>query len=367
MKLSILNSQLLEALQRLIGVVERKHAIPILTHILLEVKEGVIHFTATDLEIQLSATAKGATIENPQKVAIPGRKFFDIIRNLSNEEVVHLSLQKESIILETEHSRFSLKILPADDFPTIEEEQAELEWTMLPEEILRLMEQTAFCMAQNDARFYLNGLLLELSPHYFRTAAMDGHRLAQSTMNKETGLNFQQCIIPRKSVLELIRILASEEAAIQFSLGKHFVSVRGEGFYYVTKLIDGRYPNYSSVIPKESSRSLIIVKDAFKQSLSRALILSNEKYKGVQFHMSLNELRIESQSSDSDEACERIAAEFSGEEADIGFNASYFLDIIPRIIEDKITICFSDTNQAAFIHQRFDNFEDSFVIMPMLI
>lgn len=367
MEFTISKANLLEALQKIIGVVERRHSIPILANIVLECFDDKIELTATDSEIQLSAFSNAEQVIQTGSITVPGRKFFDIIKTLPDVELVKIQLQDKILIICSGRSRFTLKTLPSNEYPILEYGQSETEFQIEVSHFKHLIEKVLFSIASHDVRYYLNGLLLELAPTYIRTVSTDGHRISQSTYYHQTGQNLTQCIIPRKGVMELDKIITTEKFPLQIAMGEHFISVRGERFFYISKLIEGRFPNYHAVIPSDLSRTLELNRDTFKHALSRALIVSNEKYHGVNFHLSLDHLIIEAHNDENEEAKEIIPIEFNGEPMEVGFNATYFIDILARLTDTQFSLSFSEANQSAYIKCQYDVFEDIFVVMPMIL
>src|SRR5512135_2481542 len=328
MKIIAKREAILGPLQAVIGVVERKQTMPILANVLLAAKGGKLSITATDLEVELVATSD-VDVQRGGDITIPGRKLLDICRALPEGTEITLTLEGERMLVRARKSRFTLSTLPASEFPTVEEINAEQTVKVSQKDFKRLLEKTHFSMAQQDVRYYLNGLLLETSAKSLRSVATDGHRLALCEVDlPEGGKSGQQVIVPRKGVLELQRILGNEEQMLEVGIGSNHVRVQIGDIRFTSKLIDGRFPEYGRVIPNQPPRLVTAVRDDLRQALQRAAILSNEKYRGIRFAVKPNALTIQSHNPEQDEAEEEVEVSYDGGELEIGFNVNYLMDAL---------------------------------------
>ncbi len=330
MKLNLIRETLLKPLQQVIGVVERKQTLPILSNVLLSTENNQLSITGTDLEVELIGQTKlGDENLEASRLTLPGRKLIDICRALPENAPIELHRDKEKIILRSGQSRFMLSTLPADDFPMVEKLECHLKLTLPQYQLHRLLQRTYFAMAQQDVRYYLNGLLLETHPTKLRAVATDGHRLTSHVLGIETAIEHGlQIIIPRKGVIELLRLLADNENSVTLMIGNNHVCISTMDFTFTSKLIEGRFPDYERVIPKGGDKQITIDRDLLKQALSRTAILCNEKFKGIRFELRRGLLRILSSNPEQEAAEEEIKIDYTKEELDIGFNVNYLLDIL---------------------------------------
>jgi len=364
MKIIAKREAILVPLQAVIGVVERKQTMPILANILLAAKSGKLAVTATDLEVELVA-ASDADVQRSGEVTVPGRKLLDICRALPEGSEITLTLEGERMLVRARRSRFTLSTLPASEFPTVEEINAEQVLKIPQKDFGRLLEKTSFSMAQQDVRYYLNGLLLETSAKLLRSVATDGHRLALCEVSLADGARpGQQVIVPRKGVLELQRILGNEEQMLEVSIGSNHLRVQIGEIRFTSKLIDGRFPEYGRVIPSQPPRLVSAVRDDLRQALQRAAILSNEKYRGIRFALKPNTLIIQSHNPEQEEAEEEVEVGYEGEEIEIGFNVNYLLDALAAVDGTEVHIGLTDGNSSCLIHSSVDP-SARFVVMPM--
>ena len=330
MKLTAAREALLKPLQAVIGVVERRQTMPILANVLLVAKDGSVSVTATDLEVELVADAN-VQVDSPGEVTVPGRKLLDICRALPEDAEISIAQSGEKLAIKSGRSKFSLATLPAAEFPTVEDIGAGQALTVPQESLARLLEKTHFSMAQQDVRYYLNGLLLETGGSLLRAVATDGHRLALAEVTVEgSELPEQQVIVPRKGVLELQRLM-SGEGELTIELGSNHVRIQLDGIRFTSKLIDGRFPEYERVIPQDTSNAMNADKALFKGALQRTAILSNEKYRGIRLIIRDSGLVLQAHNPEQEEAEEELEIEYDGEEIEIGFNVNYLLDALGAI------------------------------------
>ncbi|MCU7904770.1 MAG: DNA polymerase III subunit beta [Candidatus Thiodiazotropha sp. (ex Epidulcina cf. delphinae)] len=366
MKIDTDRENLLESLQKIAGVVERRQTLPILANILVSARNNHIQLTATDLEVELK-TESPAVCEGDADFTLPARKLLDICKALPESAPVTLDVSENKVKLRSGRSRFTLSVLPARDYPVIEPTPSNDVLTIKESVLHRLIEKTQFAMAQQDVRYYLNGMLLELSQGEIRTVATDGHRLAMSQSKTciQDEINLQ-VILPRKAVIELGRLLGDSEKEIKLELSSSYVRILLDNTVFTSKLIDGRFPEYQRVMPSGADKEVEADKNTLRNSLTRASILSNEKYRGIHFHLKTNQLQLQAHNPEQEESEEELEVNYQGEELKIGFNVSYLLDAISAIAEDSIIIELKDTNSSALIYGKTDR-DSKYVVMPMRI
>jgi DNA polymerase-3 subunit beta len=364
MKIIAKREAILGPLQAVIGVVERRQTMPILANVLLAAKGGRLSVTATDLEVELVATSE-VDVQRAGEVTVPGRKLLDICRALPEGVEINLTQEGERMVVRARKSRFTLSTLPASEFPTVEEINAQQTLKVPQKEFKRLLEKTHFSMAQQDVRYYLNGMLLETSAKMLRSVATDGHRLALCEIELAEGAKSgQQVIVPRKGVLELQRILGSEDKMLEVGIGSNHVRVQIGDIRFTSKLIDGRFPEYGRVIPNSPPLIVSAVRDDLRQALQRAAILSNEKYRGIRFAVKPNALVIQSHNPEQEEAEEELEVAYEGPELEIGFNVNYLLDALAAIEAPDVEVGLTDGNSSCLIRSSTDS-SARFVVMPM--
>ncbi|MCH9694824.1 MAG: DNA polymerase III subunit beta [Gammaproteobacteria bacterium] len=363
MKFNAAREALLKPLQAVIGVVERRQTMPILSNVLIIVKGGQLAVTATDLEVELVAQAE-VDSESDGEITVSGRKLLDICKALPEGTRVDISLSGEKLSVKGGRSKFNLATLPAAEFPVVEDIKAGQTIGVSQESLGRLIEKTHFSMAQQDVRYYLNGMLLETGGSHLRAVATDGHRLALCQADV-AGASFdeQQVIVPRKGVLELQRLMDGD-GDLNIELGANHIRIQLEGIRFTSKLIDGRFPEYERVIPKESSNELKADRSEFKNALQRTAILSNEKYRGIRLVIRDSGVILQAHNPEQEEAEEELAVEYSGEDIEIGFNVNYLLDALGAVEGDDVTLSVQDSNSSCLIRQP-GNDDCTFVVMPM--
>jgi DNA polymerase-3 subunit beta len=349
MKFTIQREELLPALQSVSGVVERRQTLPILSNVLLGTGPKGMRFTATDMEVELVATVDKTTKESAE-VTLPARKLLDICRALPDAAAVHLETDGDRALLTSGKSRFTLATLPSREFPLIEMTDGVVEFELPRADLKGLLDQTAFAMAQQDVRYYLNGLLIEVTANRVRAVATDGHRLALSDVATSTSADTPiQVIVPRKGVMELIRLLSDADENVRIQITRNHIRVDLGRLQFTSKLIDGKFPDYDKVIPPESNSPILADREQLRQGLIRASILSNEKYRGVRIMLGKNSLRALAHNPDQEEAEEEIEVKYGGEELEIGFNVSYLLDALAIIRADTVRITMTDPGTSALV------------------
>ncbi len=363
MKISATRDQILGPLQSVIGVVERRQTMPVLANVLIQARNGQVNITGSDLEVELLATAE-ATVNQAGDLTVPGRKLLDICRSLPEGSPLNLTKEGEKLVIKSGRSRFSLATLPAAEFPVVEAINAQ-QTLMLPQaEFRRLVDKTHFSMAQQDVRYYLNGLLLEAEGDTLRAVATDGHRLAISeTKLQEPSKSKQQVIVPRKGVLELQRILTAD-GTLELGIGANHVRAQIGNIRFTSKLIDGKFPEYSRVIPQNPTRNIEADREALRVALQRTAILANEKYRGVRLAVKNDLLTLQAHNPEQEEAEDQVEVSYKGEELEIGFNVTYLLDALAAIETDRVIVGLSDSNSSCLV-TGLGTTSSRYVVMPM--
>ena len=293
MKLTINREDILTPLQIISGVVERKQTMPVLSNILLIAEQGNVSLTGTNMEVELVCKLDNVQVDTAGQITIPARKLVDICRSLKSNSVIELSLEGDKLHLRSSKSHFSLSTLPADQFPNIEENEHDLAVTFLLKDFKNMLDATSFAMAQQDVRYYLNGMLLELGDRYVRMVSTDGHRLALSTLATDLErAEAKQVIVPRKGIIELGRLLTDGENEVTLSIGDSHIYSQIGNYKFTSKLIDGKFPDYNRVIPKGGDKIMIADRVSLKEMFTRASILSHENIRGIQLHLTNNQLQV---------------------------------------------------------------------------
>lgn len=367
MKLQLQRETLLKPLQLIMGVVERKQTLPILSNVLLDARDNNLSITGTDLEVELiGKTILEQTTTSESKLTLPGKKLIDICKALPESAPIELYQEKERVILRSGRSRFTLSTLPADDFPNAESLKGQFNFSIPQNQLLRLLQRTYFAMAQQDVRYYLNGMLFEVTKGSLRAVATDGHRLATNIIDANIDEEHRiQIIIPRKGVLELMRLLEEKDEPITVSIGNSSLCISNDDYTFTSKLIEGRFPDYERVIPKDSNKSITIDREELKRALSRAAILCNEKFRGLRFELRSGLLRIFANNPEQEVAEEELSIDYNQEDLDIGFNVSYFLDILQVLQSKDITIKLRDAGSSLLISEAGNTGDSIYVVMPM--
>lgn len=363
MRFSLQREVLLKPLAQVVNVVERRQTLPVLANLLVQVKNGQLSLTGTDLEVEMIARV---AVDDAQdgEVTVPARKWFEIVRALPDGSKVAVSQSGDKITVQAGRSRFTLASLPANDFPSIDEVEA-TERVQVPEAALKeLIERTAFAMAQQDVRYYLNGLLFDLSDKVLRCVATDGHRLALCEAPLDGGGGKRQIIVPRKGVQELQRLLEGGDRTLELELGRSHIRVKRDDVTFTSKLIDGRFPDYEAVIPIGADREVKVDREALRASLQRAAILSNEKYRGVRVEVSPGQLKINAHNPEQEEAQEEVEADTKVDGLAIGFNVNYLLDALSALRDEHVIIALRDANSSALVREA-SNERCRHVVMPL--
>ncbi len=369
MQFSVSRENLLRPLQSISGAVERRQTLPILSHLFVDVTESSeLTLIGTDLEVEIKITIPLDGPVETGKTTIPARKFSDLSKALPDQSDIKVKVDGNRATIRSGKSRFTLSTLPADEFPRVDEITEVAVIDELSRAVLRnLLHKSQFSMAMQDVRYYLNGLLLELEGNELRLVATDGHRLAfcRRTLDRDYGEK-KQVIVPRKAVQELMRLLDDGDDPVRIVMGSNHLQVVLGELTLTTKLIDGRFPDYQRVIPREGERTLVTDNEAFRRAVSRVSILSNEKYRGIRMAMSETAVTIHANNPEQEEAEEELSSvTYSGEEMEIGFNSAYMMDALSVIDDEQVTIYFIDENSSSLIHTDSGREEYKFVVMPM--
>ena len=364
MQFTINRELLLKPLVLVSGTVERRHTLAVLSNVLVEVSEQQLTMIGTDLEVELTGQAPLQGQVTPGRTTVPAKKFLDICKSLPDGADIHISVEGERMLIRSGRSRFSLSTLAAEEFPNIDNWQGELEFTM-PQHLLRsVIESSQFSMANQDVRYYLNGMLFETEGPVLRTVATDGHRLAMSARQIEAQMPFKQVIVPRKGVIELLRLIEASDNPVTVQIGDNHLRAIIDNAVFTTKLVDGRFPDYKRVLPRGGDKVIITSRMDIKQAFARASILSNEKFRGVRLNFANNELKITANNPEQEEAEELLDIDYGFQPLEIGFNVSYVLDVLNALKSDEVRITLGDANSSGLI-EAADSDESTYVVMPM--
>lgn len=357
---------ILKPLQIVSGIVERRHTLPILANILIRKQGDEVSFLGTDIEIQIRTSAQLASGDENAATTVSARKLLDILRALPDGEVA-LNLANKRLTVQSGKSRFALQTLGAEEFPTVAvAEQWAASLTMPQKQLKHLFHMVHFAMAQQDIRYYLNGLLWVVDGSTIRVVATDGHRLAYSACDTEQELGRIEAIIPRKTVNELQRLLDDSEEPVSIDVASNQVRFKFGSVELVSKLIEGKFPDYQRVIPNGYKREVQLERSTLAGSLSRAAILTSDKFKGVRFTLAPGSLRVQVTNAEQEEAVEEIDVDYGGDPLEIGFNVGYLLDALNNLKNDQVMVQFGDSNSSALVTVPGDE-SFKYVVMPMRI
>lgn len=364
MKISISRDAILNPLQMVNSVVERRQTLPILSNILISVKNNKLSLTGTDLEVEIINSCDIDNFEDGD-TTLPARKLLDICKALPEGSNLEILINNDRATLKSGKSRFTLSTLSATEFPSIDALISPYEFTISQKTLKKLIEQTQFCMAQQDVRYYLNGLMLELSDNQIIAVATDGHRLAfcQAEVNLNPG-EARQVIIPRKAVNEISRLLEDSDDEINISLSENHIRINVSDVIFTSKLIDGKFPDYEQVIPQKCDNEVQSSRNNLYQAFNRTSVLSNEKYRGMRLQLSENQLQATVHNPEQDEAEEVIEVTYSGDEFEIGFNVAYLLDALSAIKSEEVVMQLTDSNHSCLLFGTED-VDSKYVVMPM--
>jgi DNA polymerase-3 subunit beta len=364
MKFSIQREKLLQPITQVVGVVERRQTLPVLANFLISARNGKLSITGTDMEVEL-ITSVETQVDSEGETTVPARKLVDIVRMLPEGVNITAAPEGDKLMVSSGKGRYTLATLPATEFPATDQVET-LELIKIQEDKLKmLLEKTAFAMANQDVRYYLNGLLFDFHDNDLSTVATDGHRLAICDLGVDLGIaEERQLIVPRKGVLELTRMLSDSKDVVELALGKNHIRLVKDSTVFTSKLIDGRFPEYRAVIPKGTDRHIRIDRDSFMRALQRASILSNEKYKGVRLEASGNSVKIIAHNPQHEEAVEELEANLNFDNVAIGFNVTYLLDALMAIDAETVLMELKDANSSCLISSDAGG-NDRHVVMPL--
>lgn len=364
MKFSVPREALLKPLQLVAGVVERRQTLPVLANVLIVLEGNQLSMTGTDLEVEIVARVELPEAGESGELTVPARKLVDICRSLPDDAVLQFSEENQRVILRSGRSRFTLSTLPATDFPNVEQGAGDLQFNCEQQDIKRLIDRTGFAMAQQDVRYYLNGMLWEVQEGQLRAVATDGHRLAMCTRAVSVSTPIvTQAILPRKGVVELARLLDGQ-GSVEVVLGSNHIRVATEAYTFTSKLVDGKFPDYERVLPRGGDKLVFGDRNELRQAFGRTAILSNEKYRGVRLLLTDGQLTIVANNPEQEEAEEQVAVDYSGDQLEIGFNVSYLQDVTSVLSSDNIKMTLSDSNSSALVEEP-DGGDSVYVVMPM--
>jgi DNA polymerase-3 subunit beta len=357
---------LLKPLQAVSGIVERRHTLPILANVLLEPKDGRLYITATDLEMQITAVADIAG-KDGQSTTVAARKLQDLLRALPDDATLNVETTGSKMTVRAGRSRFNLQTMAASDYPRITLGAEQLQTISLPQKDLRaLFKRAEFAMAQQDIRYYLNGMLLVIDNGSLQAVATDGHRLSWASLTVPGGFTRQEVILPRKTVLELGKLLGESDDPVTLDILANQVRFRFGNVELVSKVVDGKFPDYNRVIPTGHGKLIDLERTELLSALQRAAILSNEKFRGVRLVLSGDTLKIICTNAEAEEAEEEIEVPYKGENLDIGFNITYLLDVLGNLASERVNLAFGDANSSALVTMP-DRDDYKYVVMPMRI
>ena len=364
MKFTISREVLLQPLSQVIGVVERRQTLPVLANFLLSARDNRLTVTGTDMEVELISNVP-ATVTQDGEITVPARKLLDIAKALPDGSNITFSISDDKATISTGRSRFTLSTLPASEFPATDQVET-LENIAVGEATLKkMMDKTSFAMANQDVRYYLNGLLFDFSGKQLRAIATDGHRLAICDLDSDIDIESdRQLIVPRKGVLELSRMLSGDDDEVTLAVGRNHIRLVKGDTTFTSKLIDGRFPDYKAVVPVGADKQMLVDKALFIQSLQRAAILSNEKYKGVRLEAAGSTIKIIAHNPQHEEAVEEIEAEFNFDRLAVGFNVTYLLDALMAIDTEQVSLELKDANSSCLVSAP-DSDVNRHVVMPL--
>ncbi|MDE2604474.1 MAG: DNA polymerase III subunit beta [Burkholderiales bacterium] len=359
--------KLLSVLQSVAGIVEKRHTLPILANVLVRKAGGNIQFTTSDLEIQIRTSTDMDGDAGSYTTTVGARKLIDILRTMPGDQTVSLESSQNKLILKGGKSRFTLQTLPAEDFPLVQEAPSFGPKFSVPQKTLKdLLNQVSFAMAVHDIRYYLNGILFVAEGKTLSLVATDGHRLAFASANLDVEVPRQEVILPRKTVLELQRLLSDAEGAIELQFASNQAKFAFGGMEFVTKLVEGKFPDYNRVIPKNHKNSVTLGRAPLLASLQRTAILTSEKFKGVRLNLEPGTLRVASNNAEQEEAVDELDIDYGGDAIEIGFNVTYLIDALANMGQDMVKMELADSNSSALITIP-ENASFKYVVMPMRI
>lgn len=365
MKFVISRDAMLKPLNLVAGVVERRQTLPILSNVLLVLEGDRLSLTGTDLEVELVGRVQLAAPGVDGELTVPARKLVDICKSLPEGSDIEFSAEDGKVTVKSGRSRFTLSTLPAREFPSVDDSIGTHQFAIKQGQLRRLIDRTGFAMAQQDVRYYLNGMLWELKQGRMRVVATDGHRLAMCTL--PSGVDTPedaQVILPRKGVLELARLLMNDDADVAIVLGNNHMRATTEDFTFTSKLVDGKFPDYERVLPRSPDKLVVGSRTELRQAFTRTAILSNEKYRGVRLKLVSGAMEIVANNPEQEQAEESVPVDYEGDSLEIGFNVSYLLDVLGVLSGEKVRLSLSDSNSSALLEET-ESDDSVYVVMPM--
>ena len=359
--------KVLSVLQSVAGIVERRHTLPILANVLIRKTGTQLQLTTSDLEIQIRTSAELDGDVGDFTTTVGARKLIDVLRSMPSDQTVSLESAQKKLILKGGKSRFTLQTLPAEDFPLVQEAASFGPVFSVPQKVLKaLLNQVSFAMAVHDIRYYLNGILFVAEGRQLSLVATDGHRLAFSSATLDVEVPKQEVILPRKTVLEMQRLLSNKEGAIEMQFAGNQAKFGFDGMEFVTKLVEGKFPDYNRVIPKNHKNIITLGRVPLLASLQRTAILTSEKFKGVRLNIEPGSLRVASNNAEQEEAVDELDIDYAGDAIEIGFNVTYLIDALSNMDQDMVKIELADSNSSALLTIP-DDAAFKYVVMPMRI
>jgi DNA polymerase III subunit beta len=359
--------KLLGVLQSVSGIVEKRHTLPILGNVLIRKTGGSVQFTTSDLEIQIRTASDMDGDSGNYTTTVGARKLIDILRTMPGDQTVSLESNQNKLILKGGKSKFTLQTLPAEDFPLVQEAPSFGPTFSVPQKVLKdLLNQVSFAMAVHDIRYYLNGILFVAEGQQLSLVATDGHRLAYASAMLDVEVPRQEVILPRKTVLEMQRLLSDNDGAIEMQFANNQAKFAFDGMEFVTKLVEGKFPDYNRVIPKNHKNSVTLGRAPLLASLQRTAILTSEKFKGVRLNLEKGTLRVASNNAEQEEATDELDVDYAGDDIEIGFNVTYLIDALANMDQDMVKMDLADANSSALITIP-ENAAFKYVVMPMRI
>ncbi len=359
--------KVLAVLQAVCGIVERRHTMPILANVLIKKTGNALQLTTSDLEIQIRTTAELGGDVGDFSTTVGARKLIDILKTMPSDQTVSLESSQSKLILKGGKSRFTLQTLAAEDFPLVQESPAFGPAFSVPQKTLkRLLGQVSFAMAIQDIRFYLNGILFVAEGKTLSLVATDGHRLAFASAELDTEVPKQEVILPRKTVLELQRLLSDADGAIEMQFANNQAKFSFGGMEFVTKLVEGKFPDYNRVIPRNHHNTITLGRAPLLACLQRTAIMTSDKFKGVRLNIEPGSLRVASTNAEQEEAQDELDIDYGGESIEIGFNVTYLIDVLANMGQDMVQLALQDGNSSVlFTIPEQQSFK--YVVMPMRI
>lgn len=364
-ELTIAKQMLLTPLLMVAGAVDKKQSLPILSNILLKLTDDKLYLTATDLDIEITASVSFLSHKETGSITVPTKKIIDIIRSLDDHATPTLSFHNEILSIKEGRSQFKLSTLQADDYPSSQNNQEESHFSVPKSSLIHLLQSTHFAMSQNDVRFFLNGLLLELTPQMMTAVATDGHRMAVAKLPCQHEFQHHRLLVPRKGVQEILRLLnIIEDEDIKLGISDRQFKLITKDYVFSTKLIDARFPAYAKAIPTHHDKQVLVDRDILKRALSRIIILANEQSRAVLLDIQAGQLTLIANNQEREEAIESVSAETQCEALQIGINANYLLDVINHMNEGLVRLSFANIDSSVLVESLSDE-QYLYIIMPM--